>query len=195
MKPPILSSRARLSLTQAGALLKGYAARLSPKDAAEATALAVNTVYKQYERIRDRLIAVRYYADGALSLDEAGLAEGVQQQLRLRRGIRDDEVYPHAAELIDWAEEWPPRLIEKHIRKIIELSGPLDAPFELDEPAYEKLRAYVRYARTELIHDRVKAQAEIDETQQPFLERVKDALDTEWRAYRAASKRVERDRR
>lgn len=194
MASPILSSRARITAVKGETLLRCYAARSAPKEAAEVCALSLNTIYLQYGRIRDRLIAVGYYRDWALSLEEAGLRPEIVQALRERRGIPEDEVYPHAAELIEWAEEWPPKIVFKHLCKIIELTGPLGAPFDLTEAEYDKLRAYVRYARTNLIHDRAAASDDTSEFQLGYIARAKEALETEWQAYRAASKRVERDR-
>lgn len=195
MASPILSRRARITAAQGETLLRCYAARSAPKEAAKSCGLSLNTVYLQYGRIRDRLIAVRYYRDGALSFDEAGLPPEIVQALKERRGIPEGDIYPHAAELIEWAEEWPPKLVLKHLRKIVELTGPLDAPRELSEAEYEKLQAYVRHARTDLIHDRVAASDDTGEFQQGYVARAKEALETEWRAYRAASKRVERRRK
>jgi len=191
----ILSRRARVTTVQAEKLLRCYSERKSPKAAAKATGLSLNTTYLQYNRIRGRLVLSRYYQDGAVSFDEPGLAPEIKQQLKERRGIDEGDIYPHAAELIDWAEEWPSRLVLKHLRKIIELTGPLDVEPDLTNSEIKKLQTYVRYARTELIYDRLKTAPVIDEAQQSFIERTKVALDDEWRAYRAASKRVERSRR
>lgn len=194
MAPPIFSSRARISAAKGEALLRCYAARTAPKEAARQCQLSINTVYLQYARMRDRLIATRYYRDGALSFEEAGLSEAVKTALRERRGIPEDEIYPHAAELIEWAEEWPEKLVRKHIRKLIELTGPIDAPYELSRQRFEQVQAYVRYARTELIHDRAAASEDAGEFQRDYIDRAKAALDAEWRAYRTATKRVERSR-
>jgi len=189
----ILSRRARITAAQAGKLLRCYAKRQPPKIAAKATGLSLNTIYLQYNRICWRLVLSRYYRDGTLSYDEPGLAPEIKEQLRQRRGIEEKDIYPHAAELIDWAEEWPPKLALKHIRKIIKLTGPLDMQPELSDLEIEKLQAYVRYTRKELIYDRLTTTPDIDEAQQSFIERTKAALDNEWRSYRAATKRWQRD--
>lgn len=193
MPSPIISGRARISTKQAESLLRFYAERRSPKAASKASGLSPNTVYLLYDRIRWRLVLTRYYQDAAISPDEDGLAPEVKRELRLRRGIGEDNIFPHAAELIEWAEEWPPKIVLKHLRKIIELTGPLDIEPELDELEQEKLGAYIRYARTELVYRRVEGSPITDEFQQSFRDRAKTALDTAWRAYRAASKRLERE--
>lgn len=192
MAGPVFTSRARIRARQADIFLKCYAQRRAPKDTAKACGLSLNTTYIQYERIRWRLIMAGYYSDGANSIDEAGLGVDVIKALRERRGIGNSDIYPHAAEAIHWAQEYPSGLGLKHLRKIIELTGPLDAPPVLTEPEAEKLDAYVRYARTELVYNRAKSLAEKDAMREPFAERVKVALESEWRAYRAASKCVER---
>lgn len=193
-RAPLVSTRARLSQAQAEALLRGYAERRAPKAAAEASGLSLNTVYSYYGHIRERLVACGYYTDGGLSLDESGLAPALKQELRNRRGIRKGEVYLHAAELIAWAEEWPPRLVLKHLRRIVALSGPLDAPIPLSPAQLERVLAYATYARTELINDRAEALAAEDDAWQPYLERTREAEERHWRAYRAASKKAERAR-
>lgn len=195
MPPPVLSTRTRISPAQADKLLKCYAERRAPKDAAKITGLSRGTVYGQYDRIRWRLIVSGYYRDGAWTADEAGLAPAVAQALRERRGIREDEFYPHAAEAIHWADEHPPGLSLKHLRKIIELSGPLDRPPVLSDAGTDRLAAYVRYARTELVHERAQGTAAANEAMRAYAERTKAALAMEWRAYRAASKKAERERR
>lgn len=195
MTSPTLTGRTRLSPEQASNLLKCYAERCEAKGAAKRTDCSLNSVYLFYRRIRERLTATGYYRDGALSFDEPGLAPIISERLRLRRGIREEDIQPHAAELIEWAEQWPPRLVLKHLRKIIELTGPLDQERQLSGPQLDKLNAYVRYARTELIHDRRQNSPETGEAQRHRIDRAKAALDNEWRAYRAASKRVEREQR
>lgn len=192
MPPPILSPRARISADKADMLLKCYAARLPPKDAARRVGLTLNTVYEQYHRIRWRLILAGYYRDGALSIDEPGLSPWAKQELRRRRGIGRDDIYAHAAEVIEWAEEWPSANVLRIIRKIIAITGHLDVEPNLSPARQDLLKTYIRYARTKLIHDRVKTEAETDETYIPSMERAKNALDAEWRAYRAAVKIVER---
>lgn len=195
MSHEILSSRARIQSAQAKKLLKSYAERLSPRDAAKSCKLSLNTVYLQYDRIRWRLILSRYYQNGALSFDEDGLAPGVKDRLKQRRGIAESDIYPHAAELIEWAEEWSPRLVLKHLNKIIALTGPLDVEPALSEVQTARLHAYVRYARVELIHERCNAEPKPDQAQQEFVARIEITLDRTWRAYRTASKRVERSSR
>ena len=192
MPVSVFSTRARIKAAQADKLLKAYARRCTPKEAADATGLSLNTLYNQYERIRWRLVAAGYYRDGALSPDEAGLAPAVTKALRQRKGIREGELYPHAAEAIFWADEHPPALALKHLRKIIELTGPLDQPSALTEAEFEKLIAYVRYARTELVYERAKESAARDAAMSDYRDRAKVALDIEWNAYRAASRKVER---
>ncbi len=192
MPPPIFSTRARVSAKQADKLLKSYAARKMPKDAAKASGLSLNSVYIQYERLRWRLILADYYQDAARSPDEAGLSRELAEAMRARRGIPEDQFFAHAAEMIFWADEHPPRLVLKHLRKIIELTGPLDLPPVITEAEADKLNAYVRYARTELVYDRAVMSAARDEAMIPYRDRAKAALDAEWRAYRAASKKVER---
>lgn len=192
MPKPILSSRSRIPAAQADKLLKCYAERLPPSETAKRIGLSLNTVYEQYSRIRWRLIEVGYYRDAALSKDEAGLSELAKEELRARRGLTEEDVFAHAAEVIEWAEEWPSGIVLRQIRKIIELTGPLDLPLDLSGPQVVAILAYVRYARTKLIHDRVATNAVSDETQRPFAERCAIALEQEWRAYRAASKGVER---
>lgn len=173
-------------------MLRAYARRCPPAEAAKESGLSLNTLYLQYDRIRNRLIEAGYYQDAALSLNEPGLSPLVQQHLRSRRGIRDEDIHAHAAEAIEWAEEWPPRLVLRHLRRIIALTGPLDRPFELSEAEADRLHAYVRYARTELIHDRRASVEAPDEGQSVSIDRSSAALEAAWRAYRAASKRAER---
>lgn len=192
MPKPILSPRSRVAPAQADRLLKCYAERLPPADTAKRTGLSLNSVYDQYSRIRWRLIEVGYYQDAALSKDEDGLSQLSKDMLRERRGLSDEDVFAHSAEIIEWAEEWPSGTVLRQLRKIIELTEPIDIPLDLSGPQAVAVVAYVRYARTKLIHDRVATNAKTDEMQQPFAERTKAALDTEWRAYRAAAKQVER---
>ncbi|MGD1922800.1 MAG: hypothetical protein ACFB03_01235 [Paracoccaceae bacterium] len=192
MPKPILSPKSRVAAAQADRLLKCYAERLPPSDAAKRTGLSLNSVYEQYSRIRWRLIEVGYYRDAALSKDEDGLSELSKEMLRERRGLSDEDVYAHSAEIIEWAEEWPSGTVLRQLRKIIELTGPIDVPLDLTGPQAVAIIAYVRYARTKLIHDRVADKAKTDETQIDFAERTKAALEKEWRAYRAAVKKMER---
>lgn len=192
MPKPILSSRSRIPVAKADQLLKCYAERLQPEETAKRTALSRNTVYEQYARIRWRLIEVGYYRDGALSKEEDGLSKSTKEELRRRRGLEDDDIYAHAAEVIEWAEEWPTGVVLRQLRKIIELTGPIDLPMELTESHSAVIAAYIRYARTKLIHDRVFEKAKSDETHRPFTERCKAALDKEWRGYRAASRKLQR---
>lgn len=178
-----------MSLIWSDKLLRCYAERQPPAEAAQRTGLSLNTVYDQYSRLRWRLIEVGYYRDAALSKDEDGLSDIVKDELRRRRGLDDGDIYAHAAEAIEWAEEWPSAEVLRHLRKIIALTGPIDRPMELSEPQTQIIVAYVRYARTKMIHDRVSKQAEADETLCPFAERTKVVLEKEWRRYRAASSR------
>lgn len=173
-------------------LLDCYARRLPPQEAAKRSGVSLNTVYAHYGRFRDRLVFTGYYQDGALSLDEEGLSPGIQEELRFRRGVRTEEIFSHAAELIEWAEEWPPKLVSRHIRKIVELTGPLHAEPELNEDQASRLSIYVRYARTELILSRLHAVQTPDEASTGRIERAEQQKADLWRAYRSASKRIER---
>jgi hypothetical protein len=192
MPSSIFSARARISAAKAEALLKCYAEQLSPKQTAKVVGVSQNTVYAQYERIRWRLVISGYYRDGAWSADESGLAKATSKELSERRGIREETFYLHAAEAIHWAEEHPRALALKHLRKIIELSGPLDQTPVLSDAATDKLVAYIRYARTELVCARAQETAEENPDMRPYAQRAKEALDMEWRTYRAASKALER---
>lgn len=80
----------------------------------------------------------------------------------------------------------------RHLRKIIALTGPLDIPMELSDVQMRLARAYVRYAQTSLIHDRVRRRAALDDPRLPILERIEETLQQDWRAYRAAAKQAER---
>lgn len=193
MPKPILSARSKVPAAKADKLLCCYAERLPPAEAAQRTGLSLNTVYEHYSRIRWRLIEVGYYRDAALSKDEDGLSDAVKEELRRRRGLEDGDIYAHAAEAIEWAEERPPGEVLRHLRKIIALTGPIDRPVELTEPQARVATAYVRYARTKLIHDRVCPKAETDEALRPFAERTREALETEWRGYRTSIKKHERN--
>ena len=190
--PPILSSRTRLTSAQISAILQCYTARMAPTQAAQKTGISRNTVYAQYERIRWRLLIVEYYTDAASSADEPGLAPDIKQRLRERRRVRERSVLAHSAELIFWAEEWPPRLVLKHIKRISALSGSLDTWPALSETEIDRLIAYVRYARTELVSYRASESAADDPIAAPFAQRANAAMAAHYRAYRAASKRAER---
>ena len=192
MPKPILSTRSRIPKGKADRLLKVYASRFPPGEAAKRTGVSLNTVYEQYARIRWRLIEVGYYQDAAFSKTEAGLSQSVKDKLRLRRGIEGDDIHAHAAEVIEWEEEWPPELVLKHLRKIIELTGPIDLPLDLTAPQTDMVAAYVRYARTQLIENRVAKNAATDPAHQDFLERIRKAVATYRRDYRSAAKRVSR---
>lgn len=192
MPAPILGPRSRVPAAQADRLLKCYAERLPPAEAAQRTVLSLNTVYEQYSRIRWRLIETGYYRDAAFSKDEDGLSEVTKDELRRRRGLDDGDIYAHAAEIIEWVEEWPPAEVLRHLRKIIALTGPIDRPMDLIEPQAHVIAAYVRYARSKLIHDRVSAKAETDEALRPFAEQTKAASEKEWRGYRSVVKKAER---
>lgn len=184
MSKPILSARSKIPAAKADRLLRCYAERLPPAEAAQRSGLSLNTVYEQYSRIRWRLIEVGYYRDAALSKDEDGLSDTVKDELRRRRGLEDGDTYAHAAEAIEWAEKWPPAEVLRHLRKIIAITGPIDRPMELTDTQQVVVRAYVRYARTKLIHDRVSEEAETDKALQPLAERTKAAIEIEWRQYR-----------
>ena len=194
MPKPILSPRSRIPAAKADKLLKCYAERLPPAETAKRTGLSLNTVYDQYARIRWRLIEVGYYKDAALSKDEDGLSETVKEELRQRRGLEAEDIYAHAAEVIVWAEEWPPGTVLRHLRKVIELTGPLDVAPDLFEDEATMVAAYVRYARIKLIHDRVAVQSRADKTKTPIAERTREALNEAWRSYRAAVKQWERSK-
>lgn len=192
MPKPILSSRSRIPAAKADKLLRCYAERLDPAETAKRTGLSLNTVYDQYARIRWRLIEVGYYRDAALSKDEDGLSEAAKAKLRQRRGIEDGDIYAHAAEIIEWLEEWPPGIILRQLRKIIELTGPLDKPLSLSEPQAAVVIAYIRYARTKLIHERVSDTAKSDETQGPLLQNTQLAVKSAWNDYRTCVMRHSR---
>ncbi|WP_193169958.1 hypothetical protein [Nisaea nitritireducens] len=179
---------------RAARVLNSYTMRRSPGEAARASGTSLNTARRYYRLIRARLVSVGYYTETPLSLDDQGMAEETTAALKARRGIRGEDIPYHAAEVIEWMAEFPPHLVHKHIAKIIDRTGPLDAARHLNGPEAKRLRAYIRFARTELVLARVAAQTEADETQRPFLERIRAAKVKEWRAYRAACKRVERTR-
>lgn len=195
MPPAVLLRRSPPSEARAALILKSYSMRLPPKEAARVASTSLNTVRRYYRLIRARLVEVGYYTETPLSLGDRGMVEEVVSALKARRGIRGEDIPYHAAEVIEWLTEFPPRLTRKHIRKIVDLTGPLDDPRRSSEMEAVRLRAYVRYARTELILARVEMQAGMDDTHRPFLERIKAAREDEWRAYRAACKRVERSQR
>jgi len=194
-RPPLVSPKARISQAQAAKLIACYAARRPPRNAARAAGVSLNTARRVYRFIRARLFATDYYVDTAFSKDEPGLGPALMQALRARRGIGPEHIPLHAAELINWVEGWPPRLVAGHIRTILALTGPLDDPSELTEPEYERMRAYVLYARIALLHHRLKQFPNPDAARLERIARVKAQLDEFWRAYRAASKRVERQAR
>jgi hypothetical protein len=187
MPKPIFSTRSRIPAAKADMLLRCYAERLDPSETAKRTGLSLNTVYDQYARIRWRLIEVGYYRDAALSKDEDGLSEEAKAMLRQRRGLEDGDIYAHAAEIIEWLEEWPSGTVLRQLRKIIELTGPLDKPLSISEQQAAVVNAYVRYARAKLIHDRVLNGYGSKETADSREQRVSEArLNTEelWRVYR-----------
>lgn len=192
MATSIMGPRSRISPAKADMLLKCYAERLPPGKAAQRAKLSLNTVYDQYARMRWRLIEVGYYRDAAQSKDDDGLADNVKRELRRRRGLEPDDVYAHAAEVIEWAEAWPPGTILRHLRKIIALTGPLDMPLELGDVQMRLVQAYVRYARTRLLYDRLRAREATDGAPSVLLQRTHERLGQDWQAYRSAVKRAER---
>lgn len=194
MPKPILSSRSRIPTVKADKLLRCYAERLDPAETAKRTGLSLNTVYDQYARIRWRLIEVGYYRDAALSKDEDGLSEVAKAMLRQRRGLEDGDIYAHAAEIIEWLEEWPSGIVLRQLRKIIELTGPLDKPLSLSEPQAAVVIAYVRYARAKLIEDRLTTDSDEDEYARGFSEKSKNVAKELWARYRNHVKRLERNR-
>lgn len=194
-RPGLVSPKARISQAQAAGLIDSYARRSPPQTAARSAGVSLNTARRVYTFIRVRLLATGYYENTGLSKDEPGLAPEVMEQLRARRGIRSEDIPLHAAELIDWAEGWPPRLVGQHIRTIVALTGPLDYPAELSQAQYERVLAYVRYARMVLLFDRLESKPEPDAARRDQIARVKARLDELWRAYRAATKRAEREAR
>lgn len=192
MPKPILSSRSRIQAAKADKLLRCYAERLDPAETTKRTGLSLNAVYDQYARIRWRLIEVGYYRDAALSKEEEGLSEEAKAMLRNRRGLEDGDIYAHAAEIIEWLEEWPAGTVLRQLRKIIELTGPIDKPICLSERQAEVVAAYVRYARTKLIHERVADTAKSDETQGPLLQNTQLAVKSAWNDYRTCVMRHSR---
>ncbi|MEL6570964.1 MAG: hypothetical protein AAFQ64_04855 [Pseudomonadota bacterium] len=188
MPKPILSSRSRIPAAKADKLLRCYAEHREPAETAKRTGLSLNTVYDQYARIRWRLIEVGYYRDAALSKDEDGLSEEAKAMLRQRRGLEDGDIYAHAAEIIEWLEEWPSGIVLRQLRKIIELTGPLDKPLALSESQAAVVNAYVRYGRAKLIHERVTKGTETDETQEPFAYHTYSSMKAEWNKYRKTTK-------
>ncbi|MEM6890139.1 MAG: hypothetical protein AAF636_18690 [Pseudomonadota bacterium] len=58
------------------------------------------------------------------------MAQSASSTLRQRRGLEDSDIYAHAAEIIEWLEEWPPGTVLRQQHKTIELSRPLDKPLE-----------------------------------------------------------------
>lgn len=195
MQLALLLRRSPLPEAQSALILMSYASRLAPKKAALSASISRNTARCYYRLIRSRLVQVGYYTETPGSVDDPGIAAEAALALKLRRGVRPEDIPLHTAEIIEWRDAFPPRLVLKHLRKVIELTGPLDAPRTLDVAEYDRMRAYVRYARTELIHDRVAISQNKDSFQSEYLVRAKVSLENQWRVYRAASKRVERQRR
>lgn len=109
----------------------------------------------------------------------------MKDELRRRRGLEDDNIYTHAAESIEWAKEWPSLEVLRHLRKIIALTWPIDREVELTESKARIVAAYVRYARTKLIHDRMEERVKEDDAMHSLAERTKTALEKEWRLYRS----------
>lgn len=157
MAPPagfarrVFGRRTRLTDVQADALLESYAAGLEPNTTTGRTGLSANSVYRSYGLIRRRLIQVGYFTDGALSVDEPGLDDDLRAALRARRGIREDNIFENAAELIFFFERWPPTLVRSHIERIITETGPLDR--EITEETIQTVYSAVRSARDELVLD------------------------------------------
>lgn len=187
MPKPILSSRSRIPAAKADKLLRCYAERLDPAETAKRTGLSLNTVYDQYARIRWRLIEVGYYRDAALSKDEDGLSEEAKAMLRQRRGLEDGDIYAHAAEIIEWLEEWPSGTVLRQQRKIIELTGPLDLPLRLSETQASVVNAYVCYARAKLINDRQIATFGADNNKKAAPTGKNKYVLEYWQIYRAAA--------
>lgn len=184
MPKPILSSRSRIPAAKADKLLKCYAERLDPTETAKHTRLSLNTVYDQYARIRWRLIETGYYRDAALSKDEEGLSEEAKAMLRQRRGLEEGDIYAHAAEIIEWLEEWPPGTVLRQLRKIIELTGPLDLPLEVDELQDAVVTAYVSYARSDLIYRRISRSAQCIEDEGMLASYAEESVNRAWMNFR-----------
>lgn len=191
MPKPILSSRSRIPAAKADKLLRCYAERLDPAETAKRTGLSLNTVYKQYARIRWRLIEIGYYRDAALSKDEDGLSGEAKAMLRNRRGLEDGDIYAHAAEIIEWLEEWPSNTVLRQLRKIIELTGPIDKPLSFSEHQAEVVAAYVSYARIKLTHGKVEEENFKNAHCTPS-NKISNILEAEWRLFRAASRKKSR---
>lgn len=185
MPKPILSTRSRISAGQADKLLGCYSRRKRPAETAKLTGLSLNTVYEQYARIRQRLIEVGYYRDAALNKDETGLSEKAKEMLRHRRGLEYGDIYSHAAEVIEWLEEWPSGTVLRQLRKIIDLTGPIDIPWNVSDSQAKVVFSYVRYARSKLLSDRSREKVAGDAIRAQFAERAMSAADKEWRSYRA----------
>ena len=160
MAPPaglarrMFGRRTRLTDAQADAVLDCYAAGLEPNLAAEHAKLSANSVYRSYGMIRRRLIQVGYFTDGALSVDEPALGDDLRAALRARRGIRDENVFENAAELIFFFERWPPKLVRAHITEIVAKTGPLGR--DVSDETVQAVHTFVRSARDALVLDRRK---------------------------------------
>lgn len=194
MPRAVLLRRSPIGEVRSGAILKSYASRAPPREAAKCSGVSRNTARQYYRLIRARLTDTGYYTETPRSIDDTGLAGETVTALKRRRGVREADVPYHAAEIVEWIDEYPPCVVLKHIRKIVDLAGPLDVPRKLSEAEREKLQAYIRYARTELVHHRAATSKDESEFQIGYIARADIALKKQWRAYRTVSKRVERDR-
>lgn len=179
-----LSPRSRIPAAKAHKLLRCYAERLDPAVAANRTGLSLNTVYDQHSRIRWRLIEVGYYRDASLTKIEKGLSKEAKAKLHQRRGLEDGDIYAHATEVIELLEEWPFSNVLRQLRKIIELTGPLDKLLALSEKQTQMVLTYVRCVRTKLIEERAANSTRNDEGQFEFADHVKLASERQRKSYR-----------
>ncbi len=194
MPKPILSSRSRIPAAKADKLLKCYAERLDPAKTAKRARLSINTVYGQYARIRWRLIEVGYYRDAAFSKDEDGLSEEAKAMLRQRRGLEDGDIYAHAAEIIEWLEEWPPGTVLRQLRKIFELTGPIDKPLSLSKSLAAVVSAYVHYARAKLIQERLKQTTDDYDIHEIVTQESELEIERYWKYYRSRAMHLKRSK-
>ena len=173
-------------------LIKLYAQRTPAPEAAQLLKVSLNTVYLHYGRIRLRLVLTGYYRDGGLSIDERGFGEEIKSAIRSRRGVREDNIYPQSPEVIDWENEWDARAVQRHIKRIIELTGPLY--FETIA-VDELIDAYVRFARSELLFLKLSERQGQDDRQGRLAERARTQMLDHRRQYRSLCRRVQRYRR